>query len=120
MHVNFEDASLGPRLSQPVGTVATMRTHSRPAVVTLRMSRSLRDALHAAAAQDGCSLNAYALQVLAAAAGDPAGFRGDIVDVAQEPREVRRDERGVPLRSKDRQEHLVARQAFFQAMAAEE
>ena len=96
-----------------------MRSHSRPAIVTLRMSRSLRDALHEAAAGEGCSLNAYALQILAAAAGDPARFRRDPVDVAENTRDVPRDERGFPVRPEDRQKHLVARLAFFEAMAAE-
>ena len=45
--------------------------------------------------------------------------RGD-VDFADDGRDdVRRDERGVPLRPKARSEHLAARQAFFDAMAAE-
>lgn len=97
-----------------------MRTHAQPAIVTLRMSRSLRDALHEAAAAEGCSLNAYALQILAAAAGDPARFRIDPVGVPEEPRDMPRDERGFPARPKDRNEHLVARQAFFDAIAAEQ
>lgn len=75
-----------------------MPTRSRPAIVTLRMSRPLRDALHEAAAGAGCSLNAYALQILAAAAGDPARF---------------------PLRPTDRSEHRLARRAFFDAMTEE-
>jgi hypothetical protein len=68
-----------------------MTNRARPAIVTLRMSRSLRDALHDAACAEGCSLNGYD-----------------------------RDERGVPLRPKARSEHLAARQAFFEAMAAED
>ena len=51
---------------------AAMHARPRPAIVTLRMSRSLRDSLHSAAAAAGCSLNGYALQILAAAAGDHA------------------------------------------------
>jgi hypothetical protein len=94
-----------------------METRMRPAVVTLRMSRSLRDALQSAAATEGCSLNGYAVQVLAAAAGDPARFRADAVD--ERLQDYDRDERGVPLRPRARSEHLVARQAFFEAMAAE-
>jgi hypothetical protein len=94
-----------------------MEARARPAVVTLRMSRSLREALRSAAATEGCSLNGYAVQVLAAAAGDPARFRAEAVD----EQDVRydRDERGVPLRPKARSEHLGARQPFYAAMAAE-
>jgi hypothetical protein len=87
------------------------------------MSRSLRDALHSAAAAAGCSLNGYALQILAAAAGDPARFRSVAADTADEPRDrlrdLRRDERGFPLQSQARGQHLVARSAFFEAMAAD-
>jgi HicB family len=96
-----------------------MQQRSRPAIVTLRMSRSLRDALHSAAAAQGCSLNGYALQILAAAAGDPARFRHGAVDRAEGPRDIERDERGFPRRPAARSEHLCARQAFFEAMAAE-
>src|SRR5947207_10577777 len=71
---------------------AVMQTAPRPAIVTLRMSRSLRDALHSAAAAEGCSLNGYALQILAAAAGEPARFRS----VATEDRLVREHEREDP------------------------
>ena len=87
--------------------------------MTLRMSRSLRDGLHSAAAASGCSLNGYALQILAAAAGDPARFRATAVERADEPRDIERDERGVPLQLKARDRHIVARSAFFEAMAAE-
>jgi len=83
------------------------------------MSRSLRDALHSAAAADGCSLNAYALQVLASAAGDAARFRSGTITVGDEPRDIARGERGIPLKPKDRGEHLRARQEYFEAMAAE-
>ena len=47
------------------------------------MSSSLRDALHSAAAAAGCSLNGYALQILAAAAGDPARFRSVAADATE-------------------------------------
>ncbi len=96
-----------------------MQTPPRPAVVTLRMSRSLRDALHSAAAASGCSLNGYALQILAAAAGDAARFRSAAADAADEPRDLARDERGFPLQLKARSLHIVARSAFFEAVAAE-
>jgi len=98
-----------------------MHNRARPAIVTLRMTRGLRDALHDAARAEGCSLNGYAVQVLASAAGDPARFRRGDVDFADDGRDdVSRDERGVPLRPKARSEHLAARQAFFDAMATED
>jgi hypothetical protein len=83
------------------------------------MSRSLRDALHAAAAAEGCSLNLYALQILASAAGDPARFRSAGTEVAEATRDLDRDERGVPRRPRDRGEYLSARFAFFEAKEAE-
>jgi hypothetical protein len=96
-----------------------MQTQPRPAIVTLRMSRSLRDALHSAAAAAGCSLNGYALQILAAAAGDAARFRSAAADATDQPRDLVRDERGFPLQVAARGLHIVARLAFFEAMAAE-
>jgi hypothetical protein len=83
------------------------------------MSRSLRDALHSAAAAAGCSLNGYALQILAAAAGDAARFRSAAADATDEPRGLVRDERGFPLQLAARGRHIVARSAFFEATAAE-
>jgi hypothetical protein len=46
------------------------------AVLTIRMAPQLRDGLKASAEFAGCSLNAYVVQVLAAAAGQRARFRG--------------------------------------------
>jgi hypothetical protein len=114
-------------VSHCVARFAAVRKPAPPAVVTLRMSRSLRDALRSAAATEGCSLNGYAVQVLAAAAGDPACFRAEAFDARDEThdhepgfgRDRKRDEDGVPLRPRARSEHLAARQAFFHAMAAE-
>jgi hypothetical protein len=96
-----------------------MQTRPRPAIVTLRMSRPLRDALHSAAAASGCSLNGYALQILAAAAGDPARFRNVAAYATDEPRDLARDERGFPLQLAARSLHIAARSAFFEAMAVE-
>src|SRR5258705_4010586 len=87
---------------------AVMQTTPRPAIVTLRMSRSLRDALHSAAAAAGCSLNGYALQILAAAAGDPARFRSTADEPADGPRDLARDERGFPLQLGARSRHILA------------
>jgi hypothetical protein len=75
--------------------------------------------LHSAAAAAGCSLNGYALQILATAAGDPARFRSTAVELADEPRDIERDERGLPLQLGARHRHIVARSTFFEAMAAE-
>jgi hypothetical protein len=51
----------------------------------LRMSPQLRESLRAAASEAGCSLNAFAVQVLSAAAGDAARFRSvDDSNVRQE------------------------------------
>jgi hypothetical protein len=68
-----------------------MQTRPRPAIVTLRMSRSLRDALHSAAA----------------------------AETTDEPHVLVRDERGFPLQLAARGRHIVARSAFFEAMAAD-
>jgi hypothetical protein len=80
------------------------------------MSPQLRDALRAAADEAGCSLNAFAVQVLAAAAGDPARFRQsadrDGAGVT-EPADLERDALGYPLRWNDRWNHSVARNAFI-------
>jgi hypothetical protein len=66
------------------------------------MSRSLRDALHSAAA-----------------AGDPARFRSVAAEMTDEPHDLVRDERGFPLQLAARGRHIVARSAFFEAMAAD-
>jgi len=69
------------------------------------MAPQLRDALQRAAVDAGCSMNAYAVQVLAAATGDPACFRATI-DASHEsprPRQMWR--------------HKLARQDFMRAMS---
>jgi hypothetical protein len=101
-----------------------MPRHPRPAVVTLRMSRELREALHVAASDAGCSLNSYAIQLLASAAGDPARFkkaeRPKTVDSErQELQRLPRDERGYPIGMKDRIEHVAARTAFVEKVLDE-
>ncbi len=52
-----------------------MTRKPEPATVHLRMSPQLRESLRVAANDAGCSLNAFAVQVLSAAAGDAARFR---------------------------------------------
>jgi hypothetical protein len=91
----------------------------RPATVTLRMSPALRDALHTSAAAAGCSLNAYALQVLASAAGDAARFRGARDEAGDDPRDLERDRCGNPLDPKARWAHVTACSQFAEATAAE-
>jgi hypothetical protein len=52
-----------------------MARTTSPAVLYLRISPALRDGLRAASDEAGLSLNAYATQVLAAAAGHKTAFR---------------------------------------------
>lgn len=97
----------------------------KPARLNLRLSPQLLDGLRAAAAEAGCSLNAFAVQVLAAAAGHAARFRG-IAGAQATPEEQRvdrrdipRDYRGYPVTPTARFEHIGARDAFIQAMEKE-
>jgi hypothetical protein len=84
------------------------------------MSPQLREGLRAAAAKAGCSVNAYAVQVLAAAAGDPARFRAPLPESEEvDVRDLERDALGYPLRGKERREHSAARSAFMDAMMSE-
>jgi hypothetical protein len=101
-----------------------MAREQRPAVITLRLSRALRDALHAEAAATGCSLNAFAVQVLAASAGQRARFRGT-ADTGPTPEEDRSDLRelerrpgGAPEDWKERRRHILAEQDFVKAATA--
>jgi hypothetical protein len=81
------------------------------------MSPQLREALRAAAAKAGCSVNAYAVQVLAAAAGDPARFRAPVMEPEEtDVRDLERDALGFPLRSKERRHHSAARSEFMDAI----
>jgi hypothetical protein len=85
------------------------------------MSAQLRDGLRMAASAAGCSLNAYAVQVLAAAAGHHARFRGTAetgptdCERAQELRAIPRDSAGFPFDMKTRRLHREARAAFHAA-----
>jgi hypothetical protein len=71
------------------------------------MSPQLRDALRRAAENAGCSMNAYAVQVLATATGDPACFRATVDAPHESPR------------PKQQWRHKAARQDFMLAMAEE-
>lgn len=99
-----------------------MARDTRPAVVFLRMSPQLRDGLRDAADDAGCSLNAYAVQVLAAAAGDPGRFRlSGTHEESKSPdvNDLERDALGYPLERKARWEHSIARNEFIATMDAE-
>jgi len=101
--------------------VPPMARDPRPAVVFLRMSPQLREGLRQAADRAGCSLNAFAVQILAAAAGDPARFRVQSSHEEEEigGREVERDALGYPLEWKQRWRHSVARSEFIGTMGDE-
>jgi hypothetical protein len=86
------------------------------------MSPQLRDGLREAATAAGCSLNAFAVQVLAAAAGDPARFRPS--GPHEEPEspdvnELERDALGYPLERIARAQHSGARNDFIGTMGNE-
>jgi hypothetical protein len=74
--------------------------------------------LRGTANEAGLSLNAFAVQVLAAAAGDPARFR---LPIPEPPtlRELERDRRGYPLGWRERDTHIGARNQFIVAMLDE-
>ena len=88
----------------------------KPVVVYLRMSPQLREGLRAAAVDAGCSLNAFAVQVLAAAAGDPARFRVASEPEAELEEDVERDRQGFPLRGRLRRLHMDARGRYIEAL----
>ncbi len=102
-----------------------MARNKNTATVTLRMSGALRDGLRVAAAEAGCSLNAFAVQVLAAAAGQHTRFRGTMEtgptpdERARELRELPRDERGFPLDLRARRYHRESRAAFVEQKCRE-
>ena len=103
-----------------------MERNGKHAVVYLRMSPQLRDAVRAAADGAGCSLNAFAVQVLAAAAGDPARFRAGTAPASSaapvEESNVRvlaRDHLGYPLDLRERFDHSAARGEFIAVMVRE-
>jgi hypothetical protein len=89
-----------------------MAQRPRPAVIYLRMSPQLREGLRQAASDAGCSLNAFAVNVLAAAAGDPARFRAS-ASSGTGVKDLERDKRGYPLDWRARWEHQAARAEFL-------
>src|SRR5262249_7780758 len=98
-----------------------MSRSTNAATVSLRMSAQLRDGLRMAASAAGCWLTASAVQVLAAAAGQHARFRGTAEtgplkdERAQELRAIPRDSAGFPFDMKARRLHREARAAFHAA-----
>jgi hypothetical protein len=89
--------------------------------LTIRMSPQLHAALRDSAIAAGCSLNSFAIQVLASAAGHRARFRGTAEtgptpeEASVDLRELPRNDNGVPFDRKARSEHLTARQWWFNA-----
>jgi hypothetical protein len=95
-----------------------MARDQQPATVLLRMSPQLRAGLRDAAAKSGCSVNAFAVQVLATAVGDPARFRPPDVPVP-DLHDIPRDGTGFPVGGNARREHLRARNEFIRVMSEE-
>ena len=79
------------------------------------MAPEVRESLRSAAHDAGCSLNAFAVQILATAAGDPARFRG-AARSASGAAEIERDDAGIPLDWKERWAHATARNEFVAVM----
>jgi hypothetical protein len=107
-------------MSHPVVTVRAMPKNPRAASLTVRMSPQLKEGLTESARAAGCSLNAFAVQVLAAAAGHQARFRGtaqtgpSAEERAGELRAMARNRTGYPFDWKERDRHSTARHAFTQ------
>jgi hypothetical protein len=102
-----------------------MPRNPKSAVVAVRMAPSLREGLKQAADDEGCSLNAYIVQVLAAAAGHRARFRGS-AETGPEPgeqrdelRELPRKNGGNPVDWTEYHRHIGARETFRDAATRE-
>ena len=82
------------------------------------MSPALKEGLREAAAAAGCSINAYIVQVVAAAAGHRARFRGTAEtgpapdERLDELRALPRNDQGFPISFKERDQHRWARKAW--------
>ncbi len=83
------------------------------------MSPQLREGLRLAAADAGCSVNAFAVQLIAAAVGDPCHFRAP-ERPEPELRDLERDALGYPLESKANWQHAVARSEYIGVMGTKE
>ena len=100
-----------------------MTRATSPAVLYLRISPALRDGLRAASDEAGLSLNAYAAQVLAAAAGHKAAFRDaavptEIAEAEQTAglRDLRRKPDGYPIAFRERDRHVAALHAWVETL----
>ena len=80
------------------------------------MSPQLRHGLKTAAEFAGCTLNAFAVQVLATAVGDPSRFRAQTAPDGTALPDVERDARGYPLDWRERAAHIDARSHFIAEM----
>jgi hypothetical protein len=97
-----------------------MARNPRPAVLYLRLSPQLREGLRQAPDRAGCSLNAFSVLVLAAAAGDPTHFRAPAPEDAEpDVRDLERDALGFPLGAKENWRHSIARNEFMGAMESQ-
>jgi len=83
------------------------------------MSPQLREGLRAASEIAGCSVNAFAVQVLATAVGDPSRFRTDTAADGSPLPDIKRDALGFPLDGRERMLHLAARSGFIDAMESQ-
>jgi len=99
-----------------------MPRNPRSAVITVRLAPQLKAGLQESAAAAGCSLNAFVVQVLAAAAGHQVRFRGtaDSGPTAEEQvsevRQLDRDFMGNPVLLRERSRHICARMDWIQMM----
>jgi hypothetical protein len=84
------------------------------------MSPQLQESVRHAAEASLCSVNAFIVQILASAVGDPARFRASVErGVESQPPELERDHRGYPIRPRDRDIHIAARNRFMTATEKE-
>ncbi len=93
-----------------------MPNNKNSALIHLRMSPQLRDSVRDAADASGSSVNAFVVQILASAVGDPARFRAAVERTVEEAVELERDALGYPLRSRDRAIHISARTEYIGTM----
>src|SRR5258708_40309189 len=83
------------------------------------MPPALGDGMRASAADAGGSLDAFVVQVPAAAAADPSRLRAPRADDQAAEPELERDALGYPLDRKARGEHIAARTDYIAAMCRE-
>ncbi len=84
--------------------------------MSLQLQQSVRDAADASL----CSVNAFVVEILASAVGDPARFRSFVErHVDSQPPELERDDLGFPVSSRERAIHGSARNQFMVATEKE-